>query len=76
MQKQNKKLGGEARLNISDWDENTHYSTIAKLDKSPDSKAAICYTFTYYKSDNKGVLGKVILLCNQVNENVLSHLKD
>jgi hypothetical protein len=46
-----KKLGGELSLNIAEWDENVHHSTVAALKKSPDRHSQICYTFLYIRKD-------------------------
>lgn len=58
-------------LNVADWDENIHHSTIAILKKSPDTNAHIYYTFLFIRKNDLTAYKPLVLYSEYRDKNLL-----
>lgn len=58
-------------LNVADWDENIHHSTIAALKKSPDKNAHICFTFLFIRKYDLIAYKPLVLYSDYRDKNLI-----
>ena len=61
-------------MNIAEWDENVHHSTVAGLQKSPDRNSQISYTFLYIRKDYLAS-EKSLILCSDYRDKNIAEME-
>lgn len=69
-----RKIGGEVRLNITDWEPNVVHNNISQLVNSPDKQARLAFKFYYF--EESGVMDtRPIFLCSDRHNSLYEDIK-